>query len=343
MGKSRAMPSCSLPECPFTKDGRCLEGKGDACPNLIVASDEAQSTDDQKEVSTLTAGVSLHSGGILSIDEAREVSCARRAKIVAILGMKDSGKTSLIARIHRMFLEGSMPCFRFGGSRTLLDLEKINWLAMLESGSSSPDSERTSLQSRNSLLHWTIHHRLESVGWDILVNDVSGEAFPFLAARQEECEQLRVIRSASHVVVIVDGGVMSRRELRDDHKLKILNVCRRLLQSGQIGKHTELHCVTTKMDIVASGAGGSTTLQAISDLESSLATQCNNSLSHFKSWRIAARPRDGGLPTEEAIGDLFCSWTATPSDGQALPSQNMVRCQRDFCRFGMSGSTETPL
>jgi hypothetical protein len=38
---------CKLPGCPYVRDGRCLEGRGADCPNLI---DEAAQTVSEKEI-----------------------------------------------------------------------------------------------------------------------------------------------------------------------------------------------------------------------------------------------------------------------------------------------------
>jgi len=68
-----------------------------------------------------------------------------------------------------------------------------------------------------------------------------------------------------------------------------------------------------------------------------LREQFNDRVARLYTWRLAARPLDGSMPTEEIIAELFGTWvgltfrypTTVPSDSVSAD------CARDFCRFGV--------
>ena len=74
------MVHCKLAECTFSKDGRCLEGQGEKCPNLVP--DDLSSPSPQPSRSFQEAPASaalpyvptkpLYSGLPLEITEAQE-------------------------------------------------------------------------------------------------------------------------------------------------------------------------------------------------------------------------------------------------------------------------------
>ena len=148
------MPSCKLKDCTVARGGRCLEGLGATCPNLIPGP--------SLEVSPITAEIiepaqpeyePLPGTTPLDLAEARIFSRRGPCQVVALIGPKDCGKTSLLARLHQLFQAGSVPGFDFAGSRSLPYFEELNWLASVESGVSLPTMKRSSSLFDNSFLH----------------------------------------------------------------------------------------------------------------------------------------------------------------------------------------------
>src|SRR4051794_29633382 len=114
------MAKCKLSDCPVAKDGRCLEGHGNDCPNLLYGDAGASDTIDAKVTPAAPALIHLYSGNPLEMKEAREISGRDRTVVIAVVGLIECGKTSLLARLHQLFQEGPIRGYKFAGSRTLL-------------------------------------------------------------------------------------------------------------------------------------------------------------------------------------------------------------------------------
>lgn len=338
------MPRCKVRECTIAIDGRCLEGRQGNCPNLLP--------DDEKEVvsppplelpglsDSRTPPVSpttpLWSGAPLEIVEAREFTENARTMVVALAGMIECGKTSLLARIHQLFQSGPVAGYDFAGSRTLFRFEEINWLATVESGVGTPKMEHSSQQYDNSFLHMRVRSKsavTEPI--DLLMNDISGETYPEVIIAQSACEHLLCLQRADHLAVLVDGAAIADRDLRHDHCAKAANFVQRLLQVGRIGSETALHLIITKLDELKKDGEQAENLQAAADLENDF-DQFGSRIARIYKWRLAARPMDGSLPTEDVIADLFAAWVGSSYRYQRFPVPPLdpACIGRDYSRFG---------
>jgi hypothetical protein len=338
------MPRCKLPECPFSQDGRCLEGRGESCPNLIP--DEAVETDDKKTLAESATPEErtppfspiekLYSGLPLELSDAQEFTRGSRAIIVALAGNRDSGKTSLLARLHQLFQEGIMAKCAFAGSRTLPRFEELNWLATIESGASVPLMERSSQRFDNSFLHFKVSPLgEENAAVDILLNDISGETFGEAIATQSVCDRLIGLARCDHLALVLDGAALLTAVLQHDHEAKARNFLQRVIQSGQIGKQTMLHLIISKMDLINHSEQRKEILDAATRLETKFTNEFSDRVGSLRCWRIAARPTDGSLPTGEEIANLFYTW-ATTTHRYPVPeiSNNAITSSaRDFWRF----------
>jgi hypothetical protein len=224
------MARCKLADCTIAADGRCLEARKENCPNLIAtdSSDDAASTfsaqPEEQGSGAYPATEDLYSGLPLEIQEAREFSSRGRAVVVALAGMTECGKTSLIARLHQQFQGGPVGGFDFAGSRTLFRFEEMNWRATVESGAGLPTMEKSSRQYDNSLLHFTVRRQTgDAAPVDLLLNDISGETYPEAIISESVCEGLLCLSRADHLAVLVDGAAIADRSRRHDHCAKAKN------------------------------------------------------------------------------------------------------------------------
>jgi hypothetical protein len=250
--------------------------------------------------------------------------------------MIECGKTSLLARIHQLFQSGPVAGYDFAGSRTLFRFEEINWLATVESGVGTPKMEHSSQQYDNSFLHMRVRSKsavTEPI--DLLMNDISGETYPEVIIAQSACEHLLCLQRADHLAVLVDGAAIADRDLRHDHCAKAANFVQRLLQVGRIGSETALHLIITKLDELKKDGEQAENLQAAADLENDF-DQFGSRVARIYKWRLAARPMDGSLPTEDVIADLFAAWVGSSYRYQRFPVPPLdpACIGRDFSRFG---------
>lgn len=335
------MPKCRLAECPVAIDGRCLEGLGDECPNLI-AEVEPSAPKPPKPSSPRQkprAVEQLYSGQPIDIAEAREFSRASRAVVVSIVGVRECGKTSMLARLHQMFQTGTVADLTFSGSRTLVRFEELNWLATLESGVAEPLMERSSQQFDNSFLHLSVREvNGTSRPINVLLNDVSGETFGEAVANQSICDRLVCLARCDHLVLMLDGEAIVDRTMRHDHEAKARNFLQRVLQSGQITERTVVHTVISKVDLLIGADDREESLIAAAQVEERIELALRQRVASFHKWRIAARPKDGSLPTVEILSELLRAWVS-PVERHILrltPKNEIGNTHRDFLRFGRS-------
>jgi hypothetical protein len=329
------MPTCKLPNCPVAKDGRCLEGRGATCPNLIP--DPLSPTQPAHPGATTPARnvpeKTFHPlPGVtpLEIAQARYFSGRSRAIVVALVGMKECGKTTLLARLHQLFLSRPLAGFDFAGGRSLPRFEELNWLATVESGVAQPKMPRTSSQFDNSFIHVAVRPSSGGARVDLLLNDISGETFNAAIAAQSTCETLLALARADHLVTLIDGAALADPARRHLHASQVADFLQRVIQSGQCGTQTALHLVVSKKDELKGN------LAPAEAVETDITARFANHFGGITPWRIAARPMDGSLPTVEPIGKLFAAWVQTthryPTTFPATPPRHTWH--RDFCRFG---------
>lgn len=330
------MPSCKLDNCTIAKGGRCLEGLGTSCPNLISDSEETASTaatSTAAEKSELNQPVFEPLPGVapLEIAEARNFSRRGPCRVVALSGPSECGKTSLLARLHQLFQAGSVLEFDFAGSQSLPRFEGLNWLASVESGASEPKMERSSSQFDNSFLHLAVRSTETGTYTELLLNDITGETFKKAVASQSTCEKLIGLARADHLVILVDGEALATPTLRHYQIEQTRDFLQRVLQNGQCGLHTAVHIVISKLDRLVGSE------QVADKMEAEFSTLFQANVGRLNFWRIAARPMDGSLPTKEPIGELFASWVQTtyryPAPIPSLVPRNTWA--RDFCRYGI--------
>jgi hypothetical protein len=350
------MARCKLDLCLVAVDGKCIEGRGATCPNLIIESqvvampestgvgDIAANSEEAFEAfsdnldSSFIETEALHPGTSLDLADARDITRRSRAVLVSIAGMAESGKTSLLARFHQQFQMGPVGDYEFAGSRTLMRFEELNWRATVESGADTPSMDHTSRRYDNSCLHVAVQHKDgHQPHIDLLLNDISGDTYPDAISALSVCETLLCMRRADHLAVVVDGGAMVDRHRRHDHSAKAVNFVDLLLQTGQIGSQTMLHLIITKQDELNAEPEDAASHKTVKSLEDTFQNKFKSQVAVVHNWRIAARPLDGTMPTTETIAALFSKFVSS-TNRYPMPQRTdrpLVEGFRDFSRFGL--------
>lgn len=333
------MPRCKVPNCPYGRDGRCVENLLPNCPNL-EADEEAKQVPAKTEALTPPPPThdQLYTGRKLTADEAAFI-LQRNPQVIALGGLVESGKTTLLARIFEMFQSGEIKGYRFMGSRTPMEFDMLSWHATMECGATTPTTGSTYRSENNLFLHLRI--RPEKGGADpidILISDIPGEIFPEAVAEESVCKDIRALRRANHLIVFLDSKVLCDMAKRHDHCGKVFDFVGRALQTGQIGQHTVLHLVISKCDWLTKDKALTADLRkSVSGIEQSFRTKFAARVGGLHIYRVAARPDPPSEPTLDHINELFRLWTTrvTPHDKSILPAPRSD-FQRDFCRFGLT-------
>jgi hypothetical protein len=177
------MPRCKLKNCPYDRDGRCVENQLPNCPNLLPddpadlsAQVRVEPTDTQAALELPKYG-ELYSGKKLTESEATQILQSAASQVVVLGGMVESGKTTLLARMFEMFQCGCVAGYRFAASQTLVGFDKLSWHATMECGASSPTTEHTYRSENNLFLHLRVQAEDGSMPtMDLLIADISTAA-----------------------------------------------------------------------------------------------------------------------------------------------------------------------
>lgn len=336
------MPKCGLKHCPYDKDGRCVENQLPNCPNLVA--DGSSSPTGESELAAESEGPTpppthepVYSGNKLTSEEAASI-LQMNPQVVVLGGMVESGKTTLLARIFEMFQSGIIANFRFMGTRTAVEFEKLSWHATIESGGSEPTTEHTYRSENNTFLHLRLRESSNGARpINLLIGDIPGEVFPEAISEESVCLDLYALRRANHVVLFLDSKVLKDTAKRHDHCGKIFDFVGRALQTGQVGQHTVLHLIIAKCDLIQIDTTESLN-KFISETERSFRTRFASRVGGLHSWRVAARPEQPIEPTFDEINRVFHSWTIRANPHADVFIKPPPRCgfHRDFSGFGLT-------
>jgi hypothetical protein len=342
------MARCKLKGCPYNQDGRCVENQLPNCPNLV--SDGEEESGGEGESANATGAVAmpldssledLYSGDKLTVEEATQILQSTAAQVVVLGGMVESGKTTLIARIFEMFQAGFIADFGYTHSRTLVTFDQLSWHATMECEGATPTTEHTYRAENNLFIHLCIRRKnhLEPPV-ELLISDIPGEIFPEAVADEVECRNLSALARADHLVLFLDCGILRDAAERHDHCGKVSGFVSRALQTGQIGRHTIIHLVVSKCDLLPNDEASEAArfvANFIDRFQATHSSQCGG----IHPWRLAARPEHPSMPTLSEIERLFGMWLRESQrhDRTRTPTLSRGDSQRDFCRFGLPAET----
>ena len=186
---------CVQPGCTFDVDGICLEGipAGKDCPHRIRANEH-----DQEDVAgrptesseTVESWPSLPDGYELNFDSTAYITRSSDARVVVLAGEPDAGKTTLVTCIFEQFSEGMYAGQKVAWSDTVLSFERICYRSRVSSEAERPDTERTKGLSPR-FFHLQLQNKESGKLKDLLVTDVSGEAYRRALDSQEDALKLQ--------------------------------------------------------------------------------------------------------------------------------------------------------
>lgn len=316
--------SCSKPECEVSKTGVCVEGHtpSESCPFFGQVTDtdledfdndeNSESSDPQQAIDPSRAALS--SGEALTPEEVDQFLLWRPARFVTIVGEFDSGKTTLICALYDRFLRGGFAGYLFGGSRTLVGLEKKSHHARIESGRVVPDTLRTSLSDGLKYFHFSLvpkedmHSRVE-----LMISDRAGEHYQKARNNSDVVSELIEVKKAQHVVLLMDGGRIADPVHRAGAMQSVRQTLRAFLDGGALSRTSRVQVVTTKVDLLEDHPAKDEIDTRLEEFRNRLKTDFGERLGILSFWEVAARDPQRGLPPAHGVEQLLASWCASTS------------------------------
>jgi len=251
--------------------------------------------------------INLPSGSDLTPEAGGRIAAACLTRLVLLAGEAESGKTTLLATIYEKFNEGDFADLVFAGSATLVGWEKRCHLARVASGAEKADTERTlGLQQR--LLHLRVRDKsLAEPPQDLLLTDLSGEAFKLIKDSTDECQKLGMLKRADHFVLLVDGRKLAARGARHEAQNNGMALLRSCVDAGMVGSNSFVDVVFSKYDLLA--PVDRDTSEFLKHIVDTIKRRFERRLGRLRFHNVAARPKSGTIEYAFGIPDLLRSWT----------------------------------
>lgn len=270
-------------------------------------SDAEQSTSSAQQ-STLDS-IQLPGGRPLDTFEADELLRQFDAKIIAVVGERDSGKSTLISALLRQFKRSPFNNLLFAGSRTMLGFEEKAWNVHAASGNLQPTTARTSVEEGLHFLHLALAS-VDAPGQHIhlLLSDRAGETYRGARDVPSTGVSLPELGKSHLLVFILDGGRFADPLLRAEAEAAVRVFIRGLLDAGIIGMSNQIQVIVTKYDLIAARPDNEAIL-ALDATEQGLSRLTEGRVAGFSLIRTAAQP-DPGSTVEAGTGlaEMLSGW-----------------------------------
>jgi hypothetical protein len=328
---------CLQPGCTFDVDGVCLEGlpAGKDCPHRSqkIAEEDAESAEEPLGIAE--KWISLPDGYELSLESTFEITRGSSARLIVLAGEADAGKTTLISCVFEQFSEGMYAEHKIAWSDTVLAFERICYRSRISSEAEKADTVRTKGLSPR-FFHLQLQNNESGNFVDLLVTDVSGEAYRRALNNQDDALSLSFIKRADVFVLLLDGERLASKELRQDAFRRGLLLLKALLQANVISSQCSVLVLVAKYDLIVPGEVDKNTSQFVEYVEAEYQKFGDENFTDFKILRVASRPKAGssleyGFGIEALLKDWVKEHAETIMDFK--PKADPISTERESARY----------
>ena len=254
--------------------------------------------------------MTLPPSSMLSLEEADAMLRWRPASLIAVVGERNGGKTTLVTEIYERFLRGSFASLLFAQSLSLLGFERKSFQSRAESGAELPDTPRTSKQDGLRMFHLAVADEAHLSRTDLLVSERAGEVYREIRDQPARAAELLEVKKAATVALVIDG----QRVLDDRRRAEVLasvrNVLRALADGGMIASGAQVQLVTTKCDLLDADVAAAAA-DALGEFEQRMADAYAGRFGAIEAFRTAARDPRGVVEPARGLAPLLRSWLRT--------------------------------
>lgn len=215
---------CRHPDCTLPEGGRCARAAEfsdplAACPELVRQPEkDARPAPAVRSVAPTPEDAAPWKGRHLNLLEADQLLQRSPARVIAVLGPYDAGKTCLLASFFLQLTSGQRGPFpyRFASSRTLYGFQALIDRANRWSGKEGDEivahTPKEETEHPGQFLHLGVRpsDASDDRHLDILLSDVPGEWFTQWASRTDDEARRRLgfIQRSDGFVIVVDAAAL---------------------------------------------------------------------------------------------------------------------------------------
>lgn len=330
---------CANRECRVAQTGRCIEGlELSKCPHYGRESEPDDDVTDQSDDAESAAGLQLSGADTLTLDQASSVLRARDARVIAIIGPKGAGKTSLIASLYDLFQEGPVEDVEYARSATLHAFELACHDARAASRRSEPDMERTPL-GEVRFYHLDLAGGAAGDGLALLLGDRAGEEYRSAADDAASLTPFPEVARADTITVLVDGQRLLHVGARHNLRSEIIMMLQALLDGGALRVGQRLVMVLTKLDAIQTSPARDRAENDFRQLQGQVERAFGGTFSEIKSCIVAASPKTAVVPRGMGVGEMLTYWAA-PAAAEPTVRPVLATPARAFARLTMADGSE---
>ena len=302
---------CRNSDCRVAENGTCVEGfELHDCPHYFQETlgdrQDAPLAESEKRKDSVES-VRLPPADALTPSQASEILRAGDARVIAILGPLESGKTSLIAGMYDLFQRGPVAGIEFSGSRTLHAFERTCHDARSASRRGEPHTYRTR-RGEVRFFHLEVGAGAAGEGLSLVVGDRSGEEYQEASADVSMALDFSEVVRADSLTVLVDGDRLLDTGARHNLRNEIILMLQALRDGDALRSGMRMAFVLTKLDAVLGSSKSEQGVSDFDDLLEHIRLLFGDTLSTIEPFKIAASPKSDASMRGTGLSDLLRFW-----------------------------------
>ncbi|WP_186095741.1 TRAFAC clade GTPase domain-containing protein [Burkholderia gladioli] len=310
---------CANRECRIAKGGRCIEGHDDLakCPYYGKEPErgDRDEGDDDHEAIDAFDGVHLPDALPLESRRADRVLASLPSRMIGVIGVHDSGKTSVIAGLFDLFQVGPVAHTIFAGSSTLHGLEIICHDARVASERDEPHSERT---KRGEVRFYHFDVLRDGLLQSVLIADRSGEEYEEVADLTANAAAMFELRRADVITVLVDGRRLASPHDRADVMGAIPLIIQGMVENGAFSRKPNLAIVLTKDDAVQASTRKDRVQRDFRAIIDRIRDTFAVHFGELGSFVTSASPKDTNVKRGAGLAEMLEFWMKPSAEPQGI-------------------------
>lgn len=205
---------------------------------------------EEAEFSSLQDKYQINSGEALNSSDIYRIAAKESTRMIVLVGPVASGKTTMETSLYQLFQNSPVNDFCFAGSYSLQGFEQRAFYTRIKSKGNEPTAQRTSLEDNQAFLHIRLWNRNNNVISNLILADISGEAFTNHIGQVDEAKiSFPFIERADYVVGIIDGEKLCNKKTRNSIVSEMIEMIRTFWDAELITDGCVLQIVFSKFDI----------------------------------------------------------------------------------------------
>jgi len=265
----------------------------------------------KKTVDVQNDFIELPHGNALTLEETYRITSAYQTNFIVLAGPSGCGKTTLVTTVYQMFQKEPMEKYHFAGSETLLGFEQRAFLTRTTSGNASSQTPKTRRGILDSILHLKLWCLKNKVFQNLLITDFSGEDYKSVIANVDLAkEEFGVIKRADHIVILIDGALISQKKYRNGVEQESLQLLKTFIDAGLLNKNVCLDILISKYDIVIERSREDPSIHCfIKNIYEKFCNKFHDQVKDLNIYNVAAMPEDKSeIQIGYGLSALIQSW-----------------------------------